>query len=234
MSFDLALWKWVEPKPKKISADEVYADLAEDQEHSNVAPFDRDALEAALATGLGVASLDSSDLLTYSTLYRCLVIHLPWDKVDDVAPRIRKIAAAQGFHCHDPQKSKGLPSLAPTKKELLTEFERTKEKAERGNVEAQARLGFFYEFGEGVAKNLKTAVTRYAKAAEQGNKEALFNLAGCYMNGTGLKQDPAKAVEIYAKLIDQGDEDAMFALAEMYEKGDGVLRDVSRALDLYQ
>lgn len=234
MSFDLALWKWAEPKPKKINVVEVYDELANDQDHPSVASFDRDALEVALAQGFGAASLESLDLFMCSALYRCLVLHISWDKVEEVAPRIKKIAAAQGFHCYDPQTSKGLPSIEPTKKELLTEFERTKEKAEGGNPDAQARLGFFYEFGEGVAKNLKSAASWYARAAEQGNKEALFNLAGCYRNGIGVMQDPSKSVEVYSKLVDLGDEDAMFALAEMYEQGDGVSKDIGRAIDYYR
>lgn len=232
MSFDLALWKWHEPKPRKVNIDDVYSELAEDQEHPAVSAFDRAEAEAALAKEFGVASLD--ELFEISALYRCLVIHIPWSKVDEATPRIRKVAAAHGLHCHNPQNSKGLPWLEPTKKELSSEFERTKAKAESGDVDAQARLGFYLEFGEGVRKDLKGAVAWYTKAADQGNREALFNLAGCYRNGTGLKKQPPKAVEIYSKLIALGDEDAMQALAEMYEQGDGVPKDLEKALKYYR
>lgn len=232
MSFDLALWKWREPKPKKVNVDDVYSELAEDQEHPAVSAFNRGEAEVALAKEFGLATLD--ELFEISALYRCLVIHIPWSKVDKATPRIKKVAAAQGLYCHNPQDSKGLPSLEPTKKELATEFDRTKAKAEAGDPEAQARLGFFYEFGEGVSKNLKSAVNWYFKAADQGNREAAFNLAGCYLNGVGVKQDAAKAVEVYSKLVDLGDEDAMLALAEMYEKGNGVPVDLPHAIDLYR
>lgn len=234
MSFDLALWNWLEPKPKKFSAGEVYSELAEDQEHPAVCALDVNAVEAALAEEFGASTLDELDLFETSALYRCLVIHIPWSNVDKVSPRIRKVAAVQGLHCHDPQTSKGFPSLAPTRKDLLTEFESTKATAEAGNPEAQARLGFLYEFGEGVRKNLKTAVTWYSKAADQGNREAAFNLAGCYLNGVGVQQDSAKAVEVYSRLVDTGDEDAMFALAEIYEQGTGVSKDLARAVELYR
>jgi hypothetical protein len=234
MTFDLALWKWLKPRPKKISPADVYAELIEDQEHPAVIAFDIEGFESSLAKEFGAASLEMLDLFECSIIYRGLIVHIPWSNVDEVMPRIKKVAATQGLHCHDPQDSRGLPFLAPSKRELLTDFESTRAKAEGGNPEAQARLGFFYEFGEGVTKNLESALSWYSKAADQGNRAASFNLAGCHLNGVGVKQDSAKAVEIYMGLANLGDEDAMFALAKIYEQGNGVPKNLPRAIEYYR
>ena len=47
-----------------------------------------------------------------------------------------------------------------------------RKEAEEGDAEAQCKLGWCYENGNGVAKDLAEAVKWYRKAAEQGNADA--------------------------------------------------------------
>jgi len=58
--------------------------------------------------------------------------------------------------------------------------------AERGNAEAQALLGFMYEYGRGVPQNEVVAVQWYACAAEQGNPSAQYQLGLMYDKGHGV------------------------------------------------
>ena len=55
--------------------------------------------------------------------------------------------------------------------------------ANQGESDAQVSLGFAYEKGDGVSKDLKQALAWYKKAAEQGNTIAQHNLAYHAKNG---------------------------------------------------
>lgn len=48
--------------------------------------------------------------------------------------------------------------------------------ADQGNASAQINLGWLYESGQGVTKDLDEAVKLYQKAADQGNQTAIANL----------------------------------------------------------
>jgi uncharacterized protein len=66
--------------------------------------------------------------------------------------------------------------------------------AERGNAEAQAVLGFMYEYGRGVPQNAVVAVHWYVCAAEQGNPAGQYHLGLMYDKGHGV---PRSAVLAY-------------------------------------
>jgi TPR repeat protein len=48
--------------------------------------------------------------------------------------------------------------------------------ANQGNAAAQNNLGFLYEYGQGVIKDLAKATELYQKSADQGNQVAIANL----------------------------------------------------------
>jgi TPR repeat protein len=60
--------------------------------------------------------------------------------------------------------------------------------AERGNAEAQALLGFMYEYGRGVPQNAVVAVQWYQCAAEQGHPSAQYQLGLMYDKGQGVRR----------------------------------------------
>jgi TPR repeat protein len=66
--------------------------------------------------------------------------------------------------------------------------------AEQGNPEAQALLGFMYEFGRGVPQNQVVAVHWYTCAAEQGSPSGQYHLGLMYDKGHGV---PRSAVLAY-------------------------------------
>src|SRR5689334_7955004 len=79
-----------------------------------------------------------------------------------------------------------------------------KEYSVKGNATAQYNLGFYYEYGKGVAKDLEKAVEFYTLAANQANAAAQYRLGICYQNGKGVVQDLKKAVEFYTLAANKG------------------------------
>jgi hypothetical protein len=76
--------------------------------------------------------------------------------------------------------------------------------ADQGDAVAQNNLGWFYENGQGVQKDLRKAAELYQKAADQGYARAQNNLGWLYENGQGVQKDLRKAAELYQKAADQG------------------------------
>jgi TPR repeat protein len=101
--------------------------------------------------------------------------------------------------------------------------------AEDGSSEAQHRLGFCYEYGQGVKEDERKAVEWYTRAAEQGYAEAQSYLGFCYKFGRCVKKDVRKAMEWYTRAAEQGHRVACGQLAECYESWVGVTRDRAKA-----
>ena len=66
-------------------------------------------------------------------------------------------------------------------------------RAEAGDAEAQAILGYLYDNGSGVAQDEAEAVRWYRTAAEQGDASAQLNLGVMYYRGAGVPQDYVQA-----------------------------------------
>lgn len=67
--------------------------------------------------------------------------------------------------------------------------------SEKGDAEAQCKLGYRYKKGKGVEQDYKKAAKWFAKSAKQGYMDAQFNLGACYYKGCGVKQNYKKALE---------------------------------------
>lgn len=65
--------------------------------------------------------------------------------------------------------------------------------AEQGNAQAQIKLGWMYERGQGVPQNDQEAVKWYRKAAQLGYAEAQSSLGAMYFEGKGVPQDNVRA-----------------------------------------
>lgn len=68
--------------------------------------------------------------------------------------------------------------------------------ASLGHAGAQFKLGFRYDVGDGVEKNLPLAHSWYEKAAHNGFKEAYYHLAIHYKFGRGVAIDEGKAAHL--------------------------------------
>lgn len=94
----------------------------------------------------------------------------------------------------------------------------------KGNPAAQYHLGTLYEYGLGVAKNIKTAIELYTKAARQGNAEAMVKLGDLHNFGSGFPRNSNKASAWYrgAELkykegAEKGQQEDLYRLALLYE-----------------
>lgn len=101
--------------------------------------------------------------------------------------------------------------------------------AERGEADAQYRLGNCYAEGKGVEKNDAEAVKWYRKAAEQGNVDAQYWLGSCYFNGDGVETNKVEAVRWFRKAAEQGHADAQYFTGKNYEFGIGVVQNKDEA-----
>lgn len=106
--------------------------------------------------------------------------------------------------------------------------------ADQGHAIAQNRLGYCYNMGHGVDKNLVEAVKWYEKAADQGYANAQYNLGLCYNLGDGVDKDPVEAVKWYRKAADQGHARAQCNLGVCYSRGEGEARDKIEAVKWYR
>ena len=105
--------------------------------------------------------------------------------------------------------------------------------AERGDQNAQAKLGLLFYRGTGVEQDYKKAFDWISKAIEQGNAAAQFYRGMMCMIGEGVPQDNKQAVKWFTKAAEQGYADAQFGLAGMYGEGQGVLQDYKEAFEWY-
>jgi formylglycine-generating enzyme required for sulfatase activity len=134
-------------------------------------------------------------------------------------------------------RTKPAPGISDSRPSIVapaTAFDDTKAKAERGDTDAQSRLGVMYDLGDGVPKDSEEAVRWYRKAADKGNARGQWLLGTTYSNGIGVSQDSAEAAKWFRKAADQGNADAQNNLAGMFQNGEGVPKDSEEAVRWYR
>jgi TPR repeat protein len=105
---------------------------------------------------------------------------------------------------------------------------------EQGHAEARCDLGFCYETGEAVTRDMKQAAHLYRKAAEQGHARAQCNLAvRCQQGEGGVSQDLEQAARWFHKAAEQGYTKAQFNLGVCYAEGKGVKQDIREEVRWY-
>jgi hypothetical protein len=114
--------------------------------------------------------------------------------------------------------------------------------ADKGDAQAQATLGFYFEYGIFVPKDCSQALFWYRKAAEQGWPGAQMRLGAQYQGGsrTGgpieacVSKDLAEGAAWYRKAAEQGYAKAQCDLGWLYETGAGVPKDYRLAAFWYR
>ncbi len=102
--------------------------------------------------------------------------------------------------------------------------------AERGNAEAQYRIGRLYEFGKGYPQDKAQGIAWIRKAAAQNHADAQQELGVIYATGDGVKRDDVQAVAWFRKAAMQGESTAQYNLGLLYAKGQGVTKDYAQAI----
>lgn len=121
-----------------------------------------------------------------------------------------------------------LATYAPEKSKTAVKF--MKQAAEGNHTAALFNLGYYYEVGAYLPKDLKKAKTYYARAAEAGDEDAAMRLgileikSGDAAAGFKLFEDRANS---------KNDLCAKYNMAICYEKGTGVEVDMDKALEIY-
>lgn len=112
-------------------------------------------------------------------------------------------------------------------------YQKNIDKARAGDATAQVDVGYAYETGDGVAKDINQALYWYRKSADQGNADAQANLAYFYYNGLGVAQDYKQAFYWNKKAADQGLARAQTWVGFLYEKGEGVEQNYTEMFNWY-
>lgn len=130
--------------------------------------------------------------------------------------------------------SASIPAPAPTALKPKTKIEELREKAEKGDAQAQFDLGWAYDQGNGIPQDQSEAAKWYRKAADQGHRIAQYNLGCLYHSGSGVCLDHAEAAKWYHKAVAQGYTYATNNLGTLYQYGTGVEQDLTKAMGYYR
>jgi len=93
--------------------------------------------------------------------------------------------------------------------------------AERGDADAQHRLGLLYEGAMGGEPDYEKAAYWYSQAAAQGNRESLYAMSVMYEKGLGVKKDLVEAVNWYRKASGL-DNDSIMLSSQAYAEIDAM------------
>jgi uncharacterized protein len=102
--------------------------------------------------------------------------------------------------------------------------------AERGDAEAQYRIGLMYEFGRGYPVDKTQGIAWLRKSAAQDHTAAQQELGVIYTTGDGVAKDDAEAVAWFTKAANLGNATAQFNLGLMIAKGAGTRQDDAQAI----
>ena len=112
-------------------------------------------------------------------------------------------------------------------------FERVEGAARRGDIDAVALLGWFYDTGRFVAQDRARAAQLYQRAVED-NPSVQWRLGVMYDLGQGVPENPQQAIRLFRMAASENDANANASLAVMYANGRGVPRDYGQAMRYYR
>ncbi len=96
--------------------------------------------------------------------------------------------------------------------------------ARRHDAWAEYHLGFVYQHGYGVRRNLRIARRWYERSAASGYDSAQLNLGILLANLPGERRDLKRAIKLYRLAAAQGRKKAAYNLGLYYARGRGVRR----------
>src|SRR5688500_10260497 len=130
---------------------------------------------------------------------------------------ITTLMPADAFAQSETSITGGNGSVAPP----VSEVEKWRKAADRGDAIAQYQLGIAYGSGDGVPQSSSRAVAWILQAAEQGFVDAQFTLGVSYDTGDGVPVDKVQAARWFLKAAEQGDAEAQFNMGNAYSLGEG-------------
>ncbi len=116
--------------------------------------------------------------------------------------------------------------------EALSLFEKA---VAQGQLYSWVYLGWMYQFGKGVPKDLPKALECYeAGTADPTSVEASVRAGRMHFNGDGVPQDYARAVQLFERAHEKGNFSCNDMLGNCYLFGYGCQKNPARALQLFQ
>lgn len=112
-------------------------------------------------------------------------------------------------------------------------FERTEAAARRGDMDAVALLGWFYDTGRHVPQDYARAAELYRRALRD-NPSVQWRLGVMHDLGHGVPENPAEAVRLFRMAAGDGDANANASLGVMYANGRGVPADYAQSMRHYR
>lgn len=97
--------------------------------------------------------------------------------------------------------------------------------ANRGDANAQFKLGRMYADGDGVEPDVDEAIKWHRLAATNGHSEAQFNLGVILTSGLGKERNIHEAIRFYEQAFANGIAEAAHNLAVIYDEGIEVQKD---------
>jgi hypothetical protein len=102
--------------------------------------------------------------------------------------------------------------------------------AERGDAEAQYRVGLMYEFGKGYPRDMQQALSWLRRAGTQGHTGAQVELGVLHSGGEGVPANARESVEWFRKAALAGSATGQYNLGLMIAKGEGIARNDAEAM----
>ena len=103
--------------------------------------------------------------------------------------------------------------------------------AQKGNAEAQFKVGEMYEAGRGVEKNMEEAMKWINKAAAQGNSAAGYKLLYNDLEKNGINTDNKTQLVALKSAAHAGEGYAQYYVGLMHSRGIGLEKNYDHALD---
>ncbi len=122
-----------------------------------------------------------------------------------------------------------LTEMSGAKADMVFDFQM--KLAEKGNAEAQFKVGEMYETGRGVEKNLIEAKRWISKAAAQGNQAAGYKLLYYDLQNNGVTADNKDKLAELQNAAKSGDGVAQYYVGLMHSRGVGLRKNSTVALD---
>lgn len=113
-------------------------------------------------------------------------------------------------------------------------FDFQKKMADKGNTEAQFKVGEMYEMGRGVRKNMAVAIEWFNKASAKGHVEAGYKLLYLDIQKNNLTAENKGEFENLKSKGKSGEGYAQYMLGLMYQNGVGLKKSESKAMEWYK
>ena len=112
-------------------------------------------------------------------------------------------------------------------------FERVEAAARRGDEDAVALLGWFYDTGRHVRQDYARAAEYYRRVVRD-NPSVQWRLGVMYDLGQGVPENPGEALRLFRQAAGNDDVNAHVSLGVMYANGRGVRPDYFQSMRYYR